>query len=82
MGAGIASLKYQRQSWGHLVWAQHTRTAEKARRFYAGTGMRADGYLGDGQFMAKCGEITEALMMGERKLAMASRSLCFASPHV
>lgn len=39
------------------MWAQHITTAEKARRFYAGTGMRADGYLGDGRFMTKSGEI-------------------------
>jgi hypothetical protein len=51
-------LKYQRQSWGHLVWTHSITTAEKARRFYAGTGGRgAGGYLGDGRFMAKSGEI-------------------------
>jgi hypothetical protein len=53
-----ALLKYKRQSWGHLVWAQNITTAEKARRFYAGKGgMREDGYLGDGKFMSKSGEI-------------------------
>jgi len=54
----IALLKYKRQSWGHLTWAYNITTAEKARWFYAGKGgMRADGYLGDGKFMTKSGEI-------------------------
>ncbi len=39
------------------MWPQHTTIAEEARRFYAGTGMRADSYLGDGKFMTKRGEI-------------------------
>jgi len=54
----IALLKYKRQSWGYLTWAYNITTAEKARWFYAGKGgMRADGYLGDGKFMTKSGEI-------------------------